>query len=254
MRKIMLMTLALTVLTAAITLSVQARDGVPVTGKDTKGILPPNATAFGKSLADWLQAYWRWNSYGTNRTQPYQPGPGPMTFLPIPSGTQLSGSWTPEDPAYLQGQIELWLKPGTPFVFPLFSWVGEKYDPALGYPDDPMIPDDQIKTMVTSIDGTGGPEVTIDGETVLELSVWDFYVGATPFDPIVVYDTPSGYGSIAAHSFQSVGFIKTPLTPGTHTITLKEKWIMPAPDQGGVPGINPFGVIYDNTWVIHVAK
>jgi hypothetical protein len=205
-------------------------------------VLPRQSHAYGKSLTDWSETYWRWYYTGIKPTDI-----GRVKLMPLPASEQTGGSWTPEDPAYLKGTVEVSLRPGTPFVLPFFGWTAERYDPDLGIPDDPTIPNSQIQSMVTNLAGNGPPVVTLDGRRILKKKFWDYYVGPEPFDPIVVYAAPSSYGSIAALSFQGVTIVVAPLTPGTHTLHLLEKYVIT-----GVPGIADVGLIYDNTWIIHV--
>jgi hypothetical protein len=98
-------------------------------------VMPPQARAHGKSLAQWIGDYWRWYYTMAGQT-PYYPGDGSIAFMPIPEGEFLGGSWTPEDPGILQGQLELNLEPGTPFVLPQFGFIAEIGD---GF-RDPMMP------------------------------------------------------------------------------------------------------------------
>lgn len=93
--------------------------------------------------------------------------------------------------------------------------------------------------------------LTIDGEKVItDDNKAAFYIPPTPFDPIVVYPSPSSYGSIAAVFFQGVGFLGTPLPVGEHVIHLYEPYILFPGDYPGLPG--GLGLIYDNTWVVKV--
>ncbi len=165
--------------------------------------------------------------------------------MQLPSSVQTDGDWSPENPAYLKGEIEVTLAPGTPFVLPFFAWIPENYengDPA----PDPTIPNYLIQSMVTNIEGDGSPVVTLDGKPIVS-NFWDYYVGPVEFDPLVVYPEPSSYGSIAAWAFQGVTIVVAPLNPGKHTLKLLEKWVVT-----GVAGISDFGLIYDNTWIIDV--
>jgi hypothetical protein len=204
-------------------------------GKGVPRIAPPNSNAFGKSLAEWMETYWRWNySGGSNMV-------GRVALLPIPAPVQIGGSGTAADPAYFQGEIELEVEPGTPFVLPQFAWIAETYDPTLGIPDDPCIADDVLLAGVTPL------TITIDGRVIVsDANEAAFYTPCTPFDPPVVYGAPSSYGSIGAIAYQGVGFVSAPLTPGRHEIHLYEEYII-----DGYMGFS-FGTIYDNTWKILV--
>jgi hypothetical protein len=183
------------------------------------------------SLAEWFETYWRWYIGGGDDMV------GQVRLLALPEGEAISGEGTPEDPVYLKGELDIELSPGTPFVLPQYAFVLETYDPDLGLPDDECFPDDVHLAQVDPI------ELTIDGMLVISNeNQADFYTTCTPLDPPLMYDEPTDYGSIGAIAVQGVGFVSPPLPPGDHVIHLYEVWI--------VPGI--FGVIYDNTWNIHV--
>jgi len=235
---------------AAVVLSGPTKSpGLPGDASPNK-VLPPNAHTHGKTLAQWLEGYWRWNYNGsTDVSQPFQPGPSPVVYMPMPVGAQTGGSWLPDDPAYLQGQIEVTLKPGTAFVLPCFAWISERYN--TGQADDPSIPNTLIRNTITGVDGTGVPEVTLDGKPILK-DFWDYYVGPLAFDPVVEYAQPSSYGSIAAIAFQSTGFVMAPLPPGKHTLHLVERMTILPEDLPGFPYDYYLGLIYDNTWIITV--
>jgi hypothetical protein len=203
------------------------------------GIAPPDSRAYGQTLAEWLSTYWRWYYTGAD---PAQSTVGRVKLMPLPAGTQISGSWTPADPALLRGQLAITLPSGTPFVLPLFAWVWERYNN--GNPDD--VPMNNAVAL-----GAAHPLLTIDGQRVLsDRNKEEFFVPLTPFDPIVVYPAPTSYGSIAALSFQSLGVVGLPLSVGTHVIHLYEPEIIPAGAYFGFP--DGYGVIFDNTWIITV--
>jgi hypothetical protein len=127
-------------------------------------------------------------------------------------------------------------------VLPQFAWTRERYDPALGIPDDPAIPDDVLLAGVS-------PNMTLDGCTLVsDANERRFYVPPTPIDPPIVYPEPTSYGSIAIIGFQGCGIVGHPLPPGDHVIHLYEPYII-----RDVPGVASFGIIYDNTWNIHVS-
>ena len=203
------------------------------------GIAPPNSHAYGKSLTEWLETYWRWYYTGAD---PAQSTVGRVQLMPLPNGTLISGTGTPADPALYRGQLDITLLAGTPFVLPEFAWVWERYNN--GTPDDvPMA--DAVAL------GAAHPRLTFDGRTVLsDANKAAYYVPNTPFDPIVVYPTPTSYGSVAAISFQSLGVVGEPLSVGKHVIHLYEPEIIAA----GATPIFPdgYGVIFDNTWNVTV--
>ena len=207
----------------------------------TPKIAPPHSTAHGKSLAEWLGIFWRWNLSGAD---PAQSRVGRVQLLPIPAGELISGTGTPDDPALLRDRIELTLPAGTPFVMSLSAWIQERYEGYPGVPDDLAIDNAALLAGVS-------PELTIDGRTVItDANEAAFYIPPTPFDPIVVYPAPSSYGSVAALFFQGVGFVGEPLTPGVHEIHLYESYIIDAGVYTPIP--EGFGTIFDYTWIITV--
>ena len=164
-------------------------------------------------------------------------------MMPLPAGALISGTGVAADPALYRGSLEITVKPGTPFVLPLFAWVGERYN--TGQPDDPPMSNE---VMLSSLN----PMLTIDGRTVItSANQAQFYVPPTYFPEMVVYPTPSSYGSIGALFYQSIGFVSPPLAVGTHVIHLYETDIVP---PGAYPlfGDAGLGIIYDNTWTIKV--
>jgi hypothetical protein len=205
-------------------------------------VAPPNSKAYGKSLTEWMGIYWRWYYSGADLEQSKV---GPVQLMPLPSSEQLYGSWTPEDPAYLKGELEITLPAGTPFVLPEFAWVGERYaQPDPGWPDDPPM-DNAVALRDVSV------TLTIDGKTVIsDANKAAFYIPPTAFDPIVVYPQPSSYGSVAAVFYQGVGCVVLPLTPGVHVIKLYEPYIILPGDYPLFP--DGYGLIYDNTWIVTV--
>ena len=228
-------------LALALTLTTSLAGDPPCLGSGVRGLAPPNSHAYGQTLTEWLETYWRWYYTGAD---PAQSTIGHVQLIPLPAGTQISGTGTPADPALYRGQLEITLPPGTPFVLPLFAWVWERYNN--GNPDDvPM--NDSVALAAAH------PVLTIDGKKVLtDRNKEPFFVPLTPFDPIVVYPEPTSYGSIAALSFQSLGVVGEPLSPGEHVIHLYEPEIFLA----GATPIFPdgYGVIFDNTWIITVAQ
>jgi hypothetical protein len=206
----------------------------------------PGSTAYGKTLTEWMQLDETWLLAG---------GPdhvGKMTFLPLPGGDYAGGNFIYGDPGVLVGHLDdITLAPGTPFVLPVIVWYGETYEPALGYPDDPPLPEslftDPSRALI---------QVYIDGEPVMDSAlarVSPFYFGPAPIS--VTYPQPTAYGSIAAIFVQGVGFVHHPLSVGTHTIELvSELQIPPDPSILNL-SVYPqgLGVIYQNSWTITVS-
>lgn len=199
-------------------------------------IAPPESQAFGKTLTEWLGTYLRWGLTGAD---PAQGMVGHVELMPIPAGEFVSGSFTPDDPALFRGQLAITLRPGTPFVLPLATWTVERYAGYPATPDDPAIPDAEFIAGVS-------PSLYIDGRLVVsDANKAAFYVPITTFDPIVVYPTPSIYGSVAAVAFQGYGIVSPPLSVGRHVIHLYEPYILRTTIY--------YGVIYDNTWIVTVS-
>lgn len=208
------------------------------TGKVPR-ISPPNSQTHGKTLTQWMGIYWSW-SYGTGGDLAQSQVDG-VQLMPLPSGTQTGGTGTPEDPAVYVGKLEITLPPGTPFVLPEYSWVGELYQD--GSQDPPMANAVAL--------ASGHPTLTIDGRTIItDANKANFFVPLTYFDPVVMYPAPSSYSSVGAVYYQGVAFVSPPLTPGTHVIKLYEPLIFPAGAYSGLPA--GLGLIYDNTWIITV--
>jgi hypothetical protein len=217
--------------------------GNPNPSPQVPRVCPPGSKAYGKTLTEWLGIYLRWN-YGTAQDMAQSLVDG-VQLMPLPAGEQTGGSWTPDDPAVLVGQLEITLPPGTPFVLPEFTWIGERYEGWPTVPDDP--PMDNAVALAS-----GHPTLTIDGQTVMtDANKAAFYVPLTYFDPIVYAPAPSSYGSVAGVYYQGVACVSPPLTPGTHVIHLYEPLIIPAGAYPGLP--DGLGVVYDNTWIVTVA-
>lgn len=155
-------------------------------------------------------------------------------MMPLPVREIVSGSGTREDPSISRGVIEVMLEPGTPFVLPLAVWTSERYNN--GTPDDADIDNAVFLSGIS-------PVFSIDGRVVLtDANERHFYISPTPFDPIVVYPTPTSYGSESALRFQSIGVVVHPLPVGVHRLHLAEPYML--------PGF--FGKIFDNTWIVTV--
>ena len=194
-------------------------------------IAPPISKAFGKTLTEWNTIYWeRTLTAGQSKV-------GRVQLMPLPYGEYEGGSGTEDDPLLFVGQLEITLAPGTPFVLPLFAWIGERYD---GYPDEsddePFLDDDFIAWI--------HPNLTIDGKTVVsDDNKMFFYIGPTWFEQPIMYPEPDKFGSVAAIWFQGFGIVSQPLSVGEHVIHLWEPFTLPD---------YPY-VVYDNTLIVTVA-
>jgi len=203
-------------------------------------VYSPNANVFGASLAEWLTEYWRWNFTG-DTSAPYRPGRQPIVFLPIPSGTQTGGDWSPDDPGVLVGELEVTVPTGTHMVLPFFAWTAERYEGYPEVPDDSFIPDEKIDDIVVDL------SITMDGKPVVE--DWlDYYVSPTVLDPMIAYPAPTVSGAVGVIGWQGPGVVYKPLPPGRHVLHLYEQLRI---TDNEMPGVN-VGVIYDNTWTINV--
>ena len=211
---------------------------VAVAGGDDPRIAPPQSHAYGKTLTEWMSIYLRWSLSGAD---PAHSTVGHVKMLPIPPGEYVDGDGTPDSPALYRGELEITLRPGTPFVLPLGTWTVERYEGYPGVPDDPAIANRVFLAGVS-------PSLNIDGrEVVSHRNKAAFYVPLTAFDPIVVYPEESSYGSVAAVAFQGYGIVSPPLSVGTHVMHLYEPYII---DSHSFP--YQIGVIYDNTWRVTV--
>jgi hypothetical protein len=228
-------------LALAIALVATPRHAVEAGGKAS----PPQSSAFGKTLSEWMQLYFTWSIGGGSDHV------GQVKFLPLPIDSYVSGSSTYDDPAVLQGHLDFTMEPGTPLVFPVTVFYGETYEPSTGFPPDPTLPEDLFTD-----DALNPINVYVDGKPVMDsslASVRPFYFGPVPLE--VVYPAPSSYGSIEAIFVQGIGFVLPPLSVGVHTITLESGLRVP-PDPSIINvTLNPhgLGVQYLNTWTITVA-
>ena len=223
------------VLASAMLVAVAALSWVaPVEAVNTGAprIAPPVSSAFGKTLTEWLSTYFRWY-YATDQ-DPAQSVIGHVQLMPLPNGQQVGGSGSPEDPAVFVGELDVILRPGTPFVLPLVNVVGERYEGYPANPDDPLALGDTAEMSA---------HLTIDGRTIVsDANQAAFFIPTTPFDPIVTYPEPTFYGSVAAIWLTGIGVVSPPLSVGVHVMHLDATLIL--------PGV--FGEIFHNTWTVTV--
>lgn len=190
---------------------------------------PAQSNAHGHSLAEWLVRYFEWLV-----------GDGPiggngLTFLPLPAGEYVSGSFSLEDPGVLEGELEVALKPGQSFMLPIAVWQGEFYADG---GEDAVVPDSSMNRSEFF--------VTIDGKTVAEKEAGvksPLYVPVTRMLEPVYYDEPTSYGSIGASYVQGFAMVHGPLTPGRHVMKLHSTLF--AENYG-------LAAVYENTWIITV--
>jgi len=220
----------------------------PRTTPEVRGQGPsPQSTAFGKTLTEWMQLHETWvlgGGVGEDHV-------GRVKFFPLPNGVYAGGSFTYADPGILVGHLNVTLKPGTPFVMPVTGWYGETYLPALGYPDDPVLPAELFTDP-----GKNLIKVYIDGKPLMDstrASVSPFYFGPAPIS--VIYPGPTSYGSIAPIYVQWIGFAHPPLSVGTHTMELESELRVPPDPTILNLHVQPegVGVRYVNSWTITVS-
>jgi hypothetical protein len=208
-------------LTAAVTLLV---------GPVSAGTSPGNANAFGNSLAQWQELFWRWAfgdvSLPTDANGNAIAGKN-VVLMPLPAAP---GDGTP-------ASIDVTLNAGQAFVLPLWNILGTSYDD--GMPTDPAQDLSVFESLEVSL--------KIDGaEVVNSQNVMDYYT-AFAFDPaIALPDEWSPYEAIVW--LQGIAIAHTPLSKGQHTITLDVKNTLPVVDGMG----NEYVFEYHNTWNVTV--
>jgi hypothetical protein len=186
--------------------------------------VPGHSNAYGQSLGDWLETYWRWSYEGTPLpTDRYgNTVDGKVVLLAIP----------PTDGQGEPGSLDVTLGSGEAFALPFFGVIGWQYS------DDSFDPPEDIALFQT-LDIT----VKVDGVVVInEKNVMNYYV-EEEFDPPIpfpVYDVNFVF-------LQAVGMVHQPLSVGKHELTLDVKNTQAySPAYGG--GYSE----YHNTWNITV--
>ena len=195
---------------------------------------PGNSTAFGASLASWQELYWQW-AYGGVVLPLDSNGnavAGRVVLMPLPAAP---GDGTP-------GTIDVRLKPGQPFVLPLWNILGTSYDD--GTPTDPPVNLSVYQTLDIALQ--------IDGQTVVSPdNVMDYYVSFN-FDPEIPLP-PDWTPYLAIVWLQGIGVVHPPLSAGNggnHIITLDVKNTLPVVDGMG----NEYFYEYHNTWYVTVGE
>ena len=90
--------------------------------------------------------------------------------------------------------------------------------------------------------------VTIDGRTVARKAAGrssPLYSSARDFDEPILYDEPTGYGSIGALWVQGFSLVHGPLSPGRHVMKLHSTLLIEDLD---------LGLQFENTWIINVTR
>jgi hypothetical protein len=195
----------------------------------TPGPLPGGSTAFGKSVAAWQELYWRWY-YGDISLAPDNNGNAVVNGVVLMPQPSTPGDGTP-------GSIDVSLNAGQPFMLPLWNVLGTSYNN--GTPTDPAIPLSVFRTLDITF--------KIDGVTIIDRNnVMDFYAQFDFIPPIALPPEFSPYLAIVWG--QTTGLLRTPLTVGTHTMTLDEKNTQLVYDGQGFS----YTFEYHNTWHITV--
>jgi hypothetical protein len=185
---------------------------------------PPQSNAFGKSLEDWQDTYWRW-ALGEVSIKPDANGNavvrGNVVLMPLPSAP---GDGT-------AASLDVTLKSGQPFMMPLLMLLGNSYSD--GTPNDVFASSNDFRNINLSL--------KLDGVEIMNGSNAIQYYTQSIFDPsIPLAGSPPASAWIW---FQGIGMVHTPLSLGVHTLTLDTK--------NTYPEYN-FSVEYHNTWHITV--
>lgn len=201
--------------------------------------VPGHSVAYGKSLGEWLQAWWKASLTGSSNYI------GRVCLLPTPNGDLVEGDFSAENPATFVGHLDYTLKTGTPFVLPIAFWFGESYLPGTPVAENPDPPLPKWTFDNAHI------KIQVDGKTIIDnTNKSQFYVAPAYYNPPLAYPEPTGYGSISTDFIQGYCFVHQPLSKGVHTIALESEAIIPPGVYANVPG--GVGYRWRNTWTITV--
>jgi hypothetical protein len=186
---------------------------------------PGGSTAFGKTLNQWEDIYWRW-TYGALTVPTDANGNavvnGNVVLMALPNAP---GDGTP-------GHLDVTLNSGQAFMMPLWGLLGNSYSD--GTPDDPLVDVSVLQTLDITLQ--------IDGVTVINAANHMQYYSEFYFDPVI--PLPAAFAPYAGIIwFEGIGTVHAPFSAGTHAIKLDVKNTQPA-----------FGFIfeYHNTWTVTV--
>ena len=174
-------------------------------------LMPPQSHAFGKAFEEWNVLYSQWVleslfGGGTDLSDTV----GHVRFLPVPA---------PAETGCGSCEIDVTLRPGTPFVAsPFFVW-GESYD-------DPSVPDDNpADPLLDTIFKTTEIRVELDGRVLMAgtgTELERFRYGPVYFDEPIVYAEPvprgEGLNATSALFVAGIGVVYRPLPVGQHTL------------------------------------
>jgi len=190
-----------------------------------KAPAPAGSTAFGKTLAQWQDIYWRWTYGGLSGPTDANGNAvvnGNVVLLPLPNAP---GDGTPE-------HLNVTLNSGQAFVLPLWVLLGNSYSD--GAPNDPLVDATVFQTLEITLQ--------IDGVTVLDAANYMQFYSEFYFAPVITLPAAfAPYAGIIWH--QGIGTVHSAFSPGTHTIKLDAKNTQAA-----------FGSFfeYHNTWTVTV--
>jgi len=190
------------------------------------------STAFGKSLAQWQEIYWRWAlgqiTLPVDRNNNATVG-GNVVLMPIP--------FAPGDGT--TGSIDVTLDAGQACMLPLWNILGTSYND--GTPVDPAVSLNLFRTLEISL--------KIDGVTVISPNNVMNYYTSFSFNPEIPLPLEwSPY--LAIVWLQGIGVIQSPLSPGSHIISLDVKNTIPVIDGKG----DAYVFEYHNTWNVTVNR
>jgi hypothetical protein len=182
---------------------------------------PALSKAYGKSLTEWMMLHSAWYNQGQD---PILGTIGHVKLLPLPQ--QLPTPIPPDLPpvgSFSTGNLNITLKPGTPFVLPVISLSGESYV------NDVLPPDDLLPYKSSLL--TADIKVTLDGKTILQSPADNqkFFYGPAYFPEPIAYNPPQFrftdpvLGDVYAAAISSsmgIGFVHPPLNVGKHTLKL----------------------------------
>ena len=196
-----------------------------LSGASTK-TAPAKSSAFGNSLIQWQDIYVRWY-YGLLNIPPDANNNAVVNgvvLTPIPS--------TPGDGT--AGHQDVTLFNGQPFFMPLLQLAGTSYTD--GTPNDPLLPLSYFASYHVTL--------KVDGVTLINDANLSDYFTQFNFNPPI----PFPFANLDSLIYlQGFGFAHSPLTPGTHTMSLDEKAGQPLPANFGGAVLE-----YHNTWTLNV--
>lgn len=188
---------------------------------------PPQSSAFGKTLAQWQDTYFRWFA-GQFNIPPDANGNaavGNVVLMPLPNA---AGDGTP-------ASLNVRLNSGQALTLPLLFLLGTSYTD--GTPPDPLVDASFFQTLKLSLQ--------IDGVTVMTSANMMDYYSQFYFAPPIGLDSPPVDSVIWC---EDLAFVHTPLSPGAHTIKLDLKSTQALPPNFGGGTLE-----FHNTWNVSVA-